>query len=136
MNGNPRQAKQGEAYIISNGIRIEYLDIKRLVEGKPSLSFNNNLIDFLMQMVYDEAAPATKDLVTVLPSNWYPQFISQGRNEDGHQFIASWTKNVELFNKDFVVLPINNQKHYSLIIVARPKIFTVTKQKRSFIMMQ
>lgn len=37
-----------------------------------------------------------------------------------HARIASWTKNVKIFDKDFIIIPINEQSHWFLAIICYP----------------
>lgn len=37
-----------------------------------------------------------------------------------HQRVKSWTKNVNIFEKDFVIIPINEQSHWFLAIICFP----------------
>lgn len=37
-----------------------------------------------------------------------------------HARIASWTKNVKIFEKDFIIIPINEQSHWFLAIICYP----------------
>lgn len=36
--------------------------------------------------------------------------------------VASWTKNVNIFEKDFVIVPINEQSHWFLAIICFPSL--------------
>lgn len=37
-----------------------------------------------------------------------------------HSRVEKWTKNVNLFEKDFVIIPINEQQHWFLAIICFP----------------
>lgn len=39
-----------------------------------------------------------------------------------HQRVQSWTKNVNLFEKDFIIIPINEQSHWFLAIICFPNL--------------
>jgi hypothetical protein len=34
--------------------------------------------------------------------------------------VKRWTKNVDIFEKDFLIIPINEANHWSLVIIVRP----------------
>ncbi|EFJ40743.1 hypothetical protein VOLCADRAFT_99390 [Volvox carteri f. nagariensis] len=40
--------------------------------------------------------------------------------EEDHNLVKRWTKNVDLFSKDYIVVPINGQQHWSLVIICHP----------------
>ena len=37
-----------------------------------------------------------------------------------HERVKNWTKNVNIFDKDFVIIPINEQSHWFLAIICYP----------------
>lgn len=39
-----------------------------------------------------------------------------------HARVASWTKNVNLFDHDFIIIPINEQSHWFLAIICFPNL--------------
>ena len=43
-----------------------------------------------------------------------------GERRTQHSNVKRWTKNVDLFSKDFIFIPINIGAHWSLICVVRP----------------
>lgn len=42
---------------------------------------------------------------------WYNQLIGwyEIGDEDGQQMVSKWTKNVDIFQKDFIFVPINQE---------------------------
>jgi Ulp1 family protease len=40
--------------------------------------------------------------------------------EERHSRVRSWTKHVDLFEKDFVIVPINEQAHWFVCIICFP----------------
>ena len=39
-----------------------------------------------------------------------------------HARVASWTKSVDIFDKDFIIIPINEQSHWFLAIICFPNL--------------
>jgi len=37
-----------------------------------------------------------------------------------HRLVRNWTKNVDIFDKDFIVIPINENAHWYLAIICFP----------------
>lgn len=37
-----------------------------------------------------------------------------------HLRVTKWTKNVNIFEKDFIIIPINEQSHWFLVIICYP----------------
>jgi len=40
--------------------------------------------------------------------------------EQGHKVVSRWTNKVDLFAKDYVLIPINYSYHWSLAVIVRP----------------
>ena len=38
----------------------------------------------------------------------------------GYESVRRWTKNVDIFAKDFIFVPINEHLHWSLMVIYRP----------------
>lgn len=51
-----------------------------------------------------------------------PKSSSYGMNpaQKRHERVEKWTKNVNLFDKDFVIVPINQNAHWFLVIICFP----------------
>ena len=37
-----------------------------------------------------------------------------------HDLVCRWTKNIDLFNLDYILFPINQSHHWSLFVVVNP----------------
>lgn len=53
---------------------------------------------------------------------FYTRLTAEGVNkfEAGHALVSRWTKNVDIFSKDFILIPINYSYHWSLAVIVRP----------------
>uniref|UniRef100_A0A915K4R2 Ubiquitin-like protease family profile domain-containing protein n=1 Tax=Romanomermis culicivorax TaxID=13658 RepID=A0A915K4R2_ROMCU len=40
-----------------------------------------------------------------------------------HRLVRTWTKNVNIFDKDFIIIPINENSHWYLAIICYPALF-------------
>ena len=45
---------------------------------------------------------------------------SMGSAQKRHERVRKWTKNVNLFGNDFIIVPINQNFHWNLIIICFP----------------
>jgi sentrin-specific protease 7 len=77
---------------------------------------NDSLID--LQIKLDIAESAIKDRVHAFNCLFIPKLTEQ--KKDNFSLVARWTKKVDLWSKDFVFVPINEDNHWSLIVVVRP----------------
>jgi len=82
----------------------------------PGIHLNDTLIDTFLHRFFFTGAMVEKKLRThVFSTFFYPYVLSRKRQD-----IAKWTKHVDLFNVDYIVMPINHGVHWSLTIVCRP----------------
>lgn len=47
---------------------------------------------------------------------------NQSAAQKRHARVSGWTKNVNIFEKDFVIVPINEQSHWFLAIICYPNL--------------
>lgn len=71
-----------------------------------------------MQIKLDIAESELKDRVHAFNCLFIPKLTEQ--KSDNFSLVAKWTKKVNLWDKDFVFVPINADNHWSLITVVRP----------------
>ncbi|KAF5390929.1 hypothetical protein D9757_004069 [Collybiopsis confluens] len=103
---------------------IKETDITRLDRDK---YLNDTLIEYgLLFWHYDLRMrnPALGELVHVFNSFFYHQLCVFGPSE-GYERVKTWTSSnkfeVDIFAKDFVIVPINESFHWYLAIIHRPK---------------
>ena len=94
---------------------------------------NDVIIDFYLKYLHLDLAPEQKNNTHIFSSFFYKRLTTmtsrQRQNKDDvkltaaqkrHARVASWTKNVNLFEKDFIIIPINEQSHWFLAIICFP----------------
>lgn len=86
--------------------------LERLEEG---VYLNDELIDFQIRHLIEETFPEAKSRVHIFNSHFFIQLRDNGYSE-----VSKWTKNVDLFDKEFLFVPINQSDHWSLVVIARP----------------
>lgn len=103
-------------------------DIRRL---KPGVYINDNLLDFYLSYLYWEKwDESLRERVHVFNSFFFKKWIGckqrEGEGTSGfklsrYSVVKKWTKNVDIFTKDFLVIPVNYHLHWSLAIVCNPR---------------
>jgi len=103
-------------------------DIRRL---KPGVYINDNLLDFYLSYLYWEKwDQSLRERVHVFNTFFFKKWIGckQRDSESTSGFwlsrysvVRKWTKNVDIFTKDFLVIPVNYHLHWSLAIVCNPQ---------------
>ncbi|XP_055373221.1 uncharacterized protein LOC129606736 [Condylostylus longicornis] len=96
---------------------------------------NDVIIDFYMKYVHLHLPKEQQDKTHIFSTFFYKRLTTMTNRqrqskEDAkltaaqkrHARVASWTKNVNLFEKDFIIIPINEQSHWFLAIICFPKL--------------
>lgn len=94
---------------------------------------NDVIIDFYLQYVLLEMlTPEQRAKTHIFSSFFYNRLTTATtkRSNDKeqkltaaqkrHERVKNWTKNVNLFEKDFIIIPINEQSHWFLAIICFP----------------
>ena len=58
--------------------------------------------------------------IYVYNSLFYTKLTESSNEKNGFELVKRWTKNVDIFEKDFLVIPVNLVNHWSLVVVVRP----------------
>lgn len=56
-------------------------------------------------------------------SSMFYQKLTEQKKTLSYELVKKWTKNVDIFSKDFLFIPINLGSHWSLLCVVRPGLF-------------
>lgn len=93
---------------------------------------NDVIIDFYLQYVLKEIlTPEQRQKTHVFSSFFYNRLTQSTKGsshgdqkltaaQKRHERVKTWTKNVNLFEKDFIIIPINEQSHWFLAIICYP----------------
>eukprot|EP00547_Thalassionema_nitzschioides_P008249 CAMPEP_0194224716 /NCGR_PEP_ID=MMETSP0156-20130528/38017_1 /TAXON_ID=33649 /ORGANISM="Thalassionema nitzschioides, Strain L26-B" /LENGTH=1183 /DNA_ID=CAMNT_0038956397 /DNA_START=8 /DNA_END=3559 /DNA_ORIENTATION=+ len=105
----------------SHVLTIREEDAERLEFGE---FLNDTLIDFWMQWTMRKEDRG-RSPVHIFSSHFYSSL-----KNDGTAAVASWTakKNIDIFSKRFVFIPINESLHWSLCVVVNPSSISNSRQ--------
>lgn len=91
---------------------------------------NDVIIDFYLKyLLLEGVGGAVADRSHVFSSFFYKQLSKRrAAGEDcgvidrhtRHQRVRTWTRNVDIFNKDFLFIPVNQEAHWFLVVVCFP----------------
>ena len=104
-------------------VTITHADLHRLL---PNEFLNDTLIEFYLLYIRDRVVPpAMRGRFHFFNSFLFTRLSEYGGSEGVREVYGSvrkWTKGVNLFEKDFIVMPINDadRHHWSLVIIAYP----------------
>lgn len=104
---------------MQDAITIFKGDLKRL---RPEEYLNDNLIDLQIKyLVRTALSEQLQSRVHAFNCQFYSRLTTHERDmRSGHALVARWTKSVDLFDRDFVLIPINYSYHWSLAVIIRP----------------
>ena len=106
-------------------VTITLGDLHRL---NPNEFLNDTLIEFYLLYIRDRIIPERhRSKFHFFNSFLFTRLSEYGGHSEGvrevyNQSVKKWTKGVNLFEKDWIVLPINDadRHHWSLVIIAHP----------------
>jgi len=108
-------------------VTLTMSDVLRL---QPGVYLNDNLLDFYLQYLYLEKwDESLRKRVHLFNTFFFKKWIGnkQQKGEVNLDFdlrryrkVKKWTKTVDIFTKDFLVVPVNYKLHWSLGIVCFP----------------
>lgn len=110
----PIDPEAPDAVTISNG------DLHRL---EPGVYFNDNLIDFMIKHLLAELQlqdSVRRKKVYAFSCLFYAKLTEVKDGKFAHTLVSKWTKNVNLFDMECIIFPINLNNHWSLVILMRP----------------
>ncbi|KAE8553261.1 hypothetical protein EYB25_004643 [Talaromyces marneffei] len=98
---------------------VNRYDLERLRDGE---FLNDNLIGFyarFLEHYLERNKPEVSKRVYFFNSYFYATLTSpvKGRKGVNYQGVSKWTRNIDLFSHDYVVVPINENAHWYLAII-------------------
>ncbi|XP_014915627.1 uncharacterized protein LOC106964552 isoform X1 [Poecilia latipinna] len=115
---------------LKGGITVTLEDLQCLDSGQ---YLNDVIIDFYLKYLIQNASAAISKRSHIFSSFFYKQLTrrdnaSEGGNNDllgcqrqrRHQRVKTWTRHVDIFDKDFLFVPVNQEAHWYLVVVCFP----------------
>jgi hypothetical protein len=101
----------------TNAVTVTSRDLRRL---RPGEYLNDVLIEFYLRyLLLERMSAEQRKRIHVFNSYFYDK-ISNGwkPNNDGKCYaeVARWTKNVDVFTKDLIIIPVNENAHWHLMV--------------------
>ncbi|KAK9814889.1 hypothetical protein WJX73_001421 [Symbiochloris irregularis] len=109
-------------------------DLQRLDDAE---FLNDTIIDFYLKHIYERLPPDMQAKVHIFNSFFYTKIAaksprgganggsgssegSAGKAQRNFESVRKWTQTVDIFSKEYVVVPIHDHLHWSLLIVCHP----------------
>ena len=97
---------------------VEFSDLIRLDEGQ---FLNDNLVEFYLRFLAEKLNE--KDSESAKSIYWFNTYLftsltqgKQGRRIN-YDSVKKWTRNVDIFAYDYVVVPVNESTHWYIVII-------------------
>ncbi|KYQ91039.1 hypothetical protein DLAC_07940 [Tieghemostelium lacteum] len=99
-------------------VTIYRSDMRRLDKGE---FLNDSIIEFYTKYIIDEyISEENKDRFFFFNSFFFKKLTNLSNMESSYSEIKKWTLGADIFQKDFVFVPINKESHWSLVIICFP----------------
>ncbi|XP_019956285.2 sentrin-specific protease 7 isoform X2 [Paralichthys olivaceus] len=110
---------------LKGGITVTMEDLQCLDSGQ---FLNDVIIDFYLKYLLHNASAAVAERSHIFSSFFYKQLTrrdnaSEGATSDScqrqrrHQRVKTWTRHVDIFKKDFLFVPVNQEAHWYLVVI-------------------
>lgn len=98
---------------------VEWSDLERLDEGE---FLNDNLISFYLRYLeqrLEEQRPQLARRIYFFNTFFFATLTNthKGRKRFNYEGVQKWTRSVDLFTYDYIIVPINEQAHWYLAII-------------------
>ncbi|NXG42227.1 SENP2 protease, partial [Psilopogon haemacephalus] len=90
-------------------LRVTREDLGTLREGQ---WLNDEVINFYLQLVVERSRKAGYPSVHAFSTFFYTKLLS-----GGHTAVRRWTKGVDIFQKDLLLVPIHLTVHWALVVI-------------------
>ncbi|XP_028250163.1 sentrin-specific protease 7 isoform X2 [Parambassis ranga] len=113
---------------LKGGITVTMEDLQCLDSGQ---YLNDVIIDFYLKYLLQKVPPSVAKRTHIFSSFFYKQLTrrdnaSEGGSSDScqrqrrHQRVKTWTRHVDIFKKDFLFVPVNQEAHWYLVVICFP----------------
>ena len=96
---------------------VDFQDLDRLEEEE---FLNDNLVGFFLRYLenhMEQSKPEVAKKVYFYNSYFYERLTQKDKRTIDYPAVERWTRNINIFNRDFVVVPVNENYHWYLAII-------------------
>lgn len=109
---------------------IEWADLKRLEDEE---LLNDNIVGLFLRYLQENADPTHSRQIHTMSTFFYetlmrPTDRKTNRKQINYAAVSKWTKSVDIFDRDFVIVPINESLHWYTLLICNLRALTLEKQ--------
>ncbi|XP_034229734.1 probable ubiquitin-like-specific protease 2B isoform X4 [Prunus dulcis] len=94
---------------------------------QPATFINDTIVDFYIQYLKSKIQPEEKHRFHFFNSFFFRKLADLDKDQPGacegkeaFQRVLKWTRKVNVFEKDYIFIPVNYRLHWSLIVICHP----------------
>ncbi len=95
-------------------ISMKRNDLNRLMNN---LMLSDNNVQYMLQKLYFSLENVKQNSVFFYDTLFYGQLMDNEINKFNYNLVKMWTKRTDIFEKDLIFIPINQNKHWSLLCI-------------------
>ncbi|KAK9764120.1 hypothetical protein K7432_008646 [Basidiobolus ranarum] len=120
----PRNRRSSELFFYPfdriNALAVTSDDVYRLSEGE---FLNDTLVEFYMRYIHNDLSKKNLQLsekIHFFNPFFYHRLTQKDSTSDVYERVKKWTSKIDLFEKDFIFVPINENLHWYLALICFP----------------
>lgn len=102
----PRGGKRQES--------VSWDDLSRLEDGE---FLNDSLVAFFLRYLQENSSPERVKSMHFFSTFFHETLTKGGRKPINYDGVKSWTKNINLFTRDYAIVPVNESYHWYAMII-------------------
>ena len=119
-NNPPIVIEQDDLWRIQGNVGLDS------VLREPPHAWSPNLIDFALSEAHQQVAEARRGNFHVMPCAFLTELLVENRTpQEAYTLVQAMTQGINLFQKEFVLLPYDAYQHCTLICIVRLPLLTV-----------
>ena len=106
------------------GIALTNVDVDCL---RPGIYLNDIIIDFYLRYLYEEILTEEQRARTYIFNSYFYTRLSKRAFGDSrrsespiermHSQVKKWTRGIDIFERDYIIIPVNEHSHWFLVII-------------------
>ncbi|KAF9046438.1 hypothetical protein BJ165DRAFT_1163354 [Panaeolus papilionaceus] len=106
---------------VPGAVNVTNADLARL---RPGEFLNDTLIEVGLKLWLkdvEEQDPELASQIHIFNSFFYKKFNQQKKGQQGYDNVKKWTSKLDIFQKKYIIVPINENMHWYLAIIYEPE---------------